>query len=177
MFTLPNLLSALRLGLIGVIVWLYAVRDNGAAAAAALLLSGLTDIVDGRLARRLGQVSNLGKALDPLADKLTQLAVSVCLLRRYRVFLLLCALLCLKETTVGLCSLAVIARTGQVRSARWHGKAATTLMVLTTALHFLWGDVPDRLSWALAGLCAGAIVFSGALYVIENVRVVRGERT
>ena len=66
--TIPNLLSLLRLCLIPVIVWLYLVRGNQFAAGCLMVLSGLTDVMDGRIARRFHMVSDLGKALDPIAE-------------------------------------------------------------------------------------------------------------
>ena len=69
-FTIPNLLSVLRICMIPWLIWTYLARGDNTGAALILLLSGLTDIVDGFIARRFNMVSNLGKALDPLADKL-----------------------------------------------------------------------------------------------------------
>ena len=73
--TIPNMLSVLRMCMIGAIVWLYCFEQNYYAAISVLLLSGATDIADGFIARKFGMVSDFGKALDPLADKLTQIAV------------------------------------------------------------------------------------------------------
>jgi len=69
-FTIPNLISALRLVGVGIFAWLAFTRNEAAAAGWLLLLIGWTDWIDGYLARRLNQVSELGKVLDPLADRL-----------------------------------------------------------------------------------------------------------
>lgn len=68
--TLPNLVTLVRLAALPVFLWLLFGRENRAAAAWLLGALGATDWVDGYLARRLGQTSNLGKALDPVADRL-----------------------------------------------------------------------------------------------------------
>ena len=73
--TVPNVLSAFRLLLVPALAWLYLVRKDYSATAWVLLLSGATDIADGFIARRFGMVSDLGKALDPIADKLTQIVM------------------------------------------------------------------------------------------------------
>ena len=73
--TIPNLLSVIRLLMIPVIVWLYCEKQDYIAAAAMIVLSGLTDIADGIIARKFNLVSDLGKILDPVADKLTQAAL------------------------------------------------------------------------------------------------------
>ena len=81
--TIPNLLSLVRLILIPCIVWLYSFEKNYYAAIGMIILSGVTDIVDGWIARHFNMVSDFGKFLDPLADKLTQAALLICLLSEY----------------------------------------------------------------------------------------------
>lgn len=82
--TIPNLLSVFRILLIPLIVWLYCGKQDYLLAAWVLLLSGVTDIADGFIARHFHMVSDLGKVLDPIADKLTQTVALVCLLTRFR---------------------------------------------------------------------------------------------
>ena len=78
-FTIPNLLSAFRLLLVPVIAWLYCGQGDYPLTAGVLLLSGATDIADGFIARRFRMVSDLGKVLDRVADKLTQAVALGCL--------------------------------------------------------------------------------------------------
>ncbi|MDD4773665.1 MAG: CDP-alcohol phosphatidyltransferase family protein [Eubacteriales bacterium] len=66
--TIPNILSFFRICLIPVIVWLYIVKENSIWAGYLLILSGVTDIIDGFIARNFHMISNLGKVLDPIAD-------------------------------------------------------------------------------------------------------------
>ena len=82
-FTIPNLLSFLRICLIPVIIWLYLVKDNSIWAGFALIFSGVTDVLDGYIARRFQMISDFGKVLDPVADKLTQAAILICLSIRF----------------------------------------------------------------------------------------------
>ena len=82
-FTIPNMLSFFRICLIPVIVWLYLVKKNYTWTVCILILSGVTDMVDGFIARRFNMISNLGKVLDPIADKLTQTVMLVCLFTRF----------------------------------------------------------------------------------------------
>ena len=99
--TVPNVLSAFRLLLVPALAWLYLVRKDYSATAWVLLLSGATDIADGFIARRFGMVSDLGKALDPIADKLTQIVMLACLLTRFGNLLFPCVLLIVKEIVTG----------------------------------------------------------------------------
>ena len=86
--TIPNVLSFFRLLLIPVIVWLYIVKKYPIWTMAVLALSGITDIVDGIIARKCNMISDFGKAFDPVADKLTQIAMLFCLVSRFRWMLL-----------------------------------------------------------------------------------------
>ena len=75
--TIPNILSFFRLCLIPVIVWLYIGRENYFWTLVILIPSGITDIVDGIIARKCNMISDFGKAFDPIADKLTQAAIDI----------------------------------------------------------------------------------------------------
>lgn len=86
--TIPNLLTLFRLILIPVIAWLYCARQDYAMAAAMLVLSGVTDVADGYIARHFNMISDLGKMLDPVADKLTQFVMLLCLFSRFPAMLL-----------------------------------------------------------------------------------------
>ncbi len=77
--TIPNLLSVIRIALIPVFAWLF-LNNEKLIAVIILFISGLTDLFDGKIARRFNQISELGKMLDPLADKLTQIAIAIIML-------------------------------------------------------------------------------------------------
>ena len=81
--TIPNALSLFRLCLVPLLIWVYCVPKEYIAAVCIIALSALTDIVDGKIARKFNMVSDVGKALDPLADKITQGALIFCLATRY----------------------------------------------------------------------------------------------
>ena len=85
--TLPNLLSMLRLSMIPVITWLYVEKENYLLTGIVVLFSGITDICDGFIARRFNMTSDLGKVLDPIADKATQITVALLLLSRFPLML------------------------------------------------------------------------------------------
>lgn len=173
--TIPNLLSMIRILLIPLFMRLYLGKDDVPATAIVLVISGLTDALDGFIARRFHVVSDFGKALDPLADKLTQLAMLCCLLIRFPRMIWLLIVLCVKEIFVASTQLAVIRRTELVLGADWHGKLTTILLYAVMILHLLWLDLPDKLSWALVILCIAMILLSGVLYGIRNFRAARGQ--
>ncbi len=171
--TIPNLLSLIRILLIPLFVWLYLVEENVPATAVVLVLSGLTDALDGFIARHYHMVSDFGKALDPFADKLTQFAMLCCLVVRFPRMLWLIIVLCVKEVLVASSQLLVIRKTELVLGAEWHGKITTILLYAVMILHLLWLDIPATLSWSLVGLCIGMLLLSGVLYGIRNYRAIR----
>lgn len=171
--TVPNLLSALRILLIPIFMWTYLRREDITATVVLLAASGLTDMLDGFVARRFHMVSEFGKALDPLADKLTQLAMLCCLVLRFPRLLWLIIVLCVKESFVAATQLLVLHRTDMVLGAEWHGKLTTLLLYAVMLLHLLWLYLPDQLSWFLELLCVVMLLLSGVLYGIRNIRAAR----
>lgn len=171
--TVPNLLSALRILLIPIFMWTYLRREDITVTVVLLAASGLTDMLDGFVARRFHMVSEFGKALDPLADKLTQLAMLCCLVLRFPRLLWLIIVLCVKESFVAATQLLVLHRTDMVLGAEWHGKLTTLLLYAVMLLHLLWLYLPDQLSWFLELLCVVMLLLSGVLYGIRNIRAAR----
>lgn len=125
--TIPNILSVVRIFIIPFIAIEY-FAGHYLMTAALLLLSGVTDVVDGFIARRFNMISEVGKVLDPIADKLTQVAVIVCLTVRHPVLLPLVIVLTVKELLMLIGALAMINRASVTPYARWWGKMATAVL-------------------------------------------------
>ncbi len=77
-WTIPNLLSLLRIVVIPIFAYFF-IKGEAVLAIIMLALSGISDFLDGKIARKFNQVSDLGKVLDPVADKLTQITLAVLL--------------------------------------------------------------------------------------------------
>ena len=95
LFSIPNLMSYFRILLIPVFCWLYITAKSDRdylMAAAVVLISSLTDLFDGKIARRFNMITQWGKILDPVADKLSHAALAVCLATRYPLMWALIAL-------------------------------------------------------------------------------------
>lgn len=170
--TVPNLLSLLRLGLIPVFVSCY-IRGLYVETAVFLILSGLTDVADGWIARRFGAISDLGKVLDPAADKLTQAAMLLMLIGDHPQMQLPFILLMIKESIMSVMGLLVIRSTGAVPSAVWHGKLTTMLLFLIMFMHVIWKDIPAPASNTMIVLCMVMMLYSLAAYAISNARRIR----
>ena len=174
-FTIPNFLSFLRLCMIPLIIWLYCAQKNYVLTAVVLVLSGVTDTIDGFIARHFNMVTDLGKALDPIADKLTQASVMFCLLTRFQMMLIPLLLLIFKELCNGIMSLVVIKKTGKVCGADWHGKVCTWLLYAMMFLHIVWFDIPREWSTVLISICVIMMTVSFGLYMIRNYKMLTKE--
>lgn len=169
--TIPNLLSLFRICLIPIIVCLYLVEQQHFAAGCVLILSGFTDIVDGFIARKFSMISNLGKVLDPIADKLTQAVMLVCLTVRFPQMLFPLVLMICKEFAMLITGTWVIRKTGFVPGAVWHGKIATVLLYAMMALHIFWSEMPPFVSVGSIAACAMLIGVSFVLYMVRNIKL------
>lgn len=129
--TIPNLLSLFRLVLIPVYMVIYlnaSSPDHYFIAAALLAISCLTDLIDGKIARKFNMISTVGKILDPIADKATQFTLIICLAVRYSVLWYLVGLFVVKE------SFQLVAGCVNLRKGRMLDGALITGKVCTTVL-------------------------------------------
>jgi len=177
--TLPNLLSFARLGGVPLFLWLVLGPKADGWAIIVLGLSGFTDWLDGQLARRLGQVSTLGKLLDPFADRLYILAVLVGLALRDVIPIWLAVLIPLRDILLaGL--IAVLRRYGHgPLPVHFLGKAATFCLLYAFPLLFL-GDggsmfaaVAKVSGWAFAIWGTGLYWWAGVLYGVQAYQLIR----
>ncbi|HJP65847.1 MAG TPA: CDP-alcohol phosphatidyltransferase family protein [Actinomycetota bacterium] len=181
--TVPNLLSAIRIVLIPVFVIL--ILHHGTEMAGLLLLGGVvsTDWVDGYLARRTGQVSNLGKVLDPVADRLAIAAALVALVARDAVPLWAALLVLVRDAVVLVAGAIVLARYRVRLDVRWIGKAATFDLMWGIPL-IAWGRFGLFLhglalpaGWILYGIGITLYYVAAVIYGGDLVRAVRhGQR-
>jgi cardiolipin synthase (CMP-forming) len=143
--TIPNVLSIVRLSCIPLFLWLLFGGDDRLAAAGLLAILGATDWVDGYVARHFHQVSNLGKVLDPVADRLLLLVAVVAIAVDGSVPVWVAVLTLLRELIVGVATL-VLAAMGAARiDVTWWGKAGTFGQLAAYPL-FLASEA----DWALA---------------------------
>src|SRR5574338_28612 len=139
---LPNVLTVSRILLIPVFVVLFVTPtpDRSLAAAVVFVIAALTDLLDGYLARRRGQVTKLGRLLDPIADKLLVLSALIVLVQVDRVTALVAILIIAREVAVtGI--RAIAASEGLIMSAEVTGKYKMALQVIAIVLLILEGTV------------------------------------
>lgn len=171
-FTIPNALTCFRLLLIPVFVHFFFTSPKSFIPLFVLTLSALSDVLDGFVARRFGMISDFGKFLDPLADKLTQATLLLCLSLRYQSAGFLLGLLLIKELAMLGFALLTLEKTNGVHSARWHGKMNSSILEVSLALMLL-PEFPQHLLPSLITVCTASMFFSLLLYTIFFSRLLR----
>jgi cardiolipin synthase len=141
-----------------------------------IIISGATDVVDGWIARKFQMVSDFGKILDPVSDKLTQAAIVVCLFLRFPHMIYLFALMAVKETIMGVTGLIRIRKSGEVYGADWHGKVNTCLIYAVLLVHIIWHDITMNVSYILLSVVVCVMMLSMVLYVTANIKTIKRGR-
>lgn len=172
LFTIPNFMSLFRLVLVPFIIWTY---WNGEydIAGGLVLLSALTDVLDGVIARKFDMVSDLGKMMDPLCDKVTHAALLICLVTRYTYIWIVFGLLVVKELTMLLLGSIMVKRCGEVHSAKWYGKLCTVVFETVMLALILFPGLPEAAVMFLLAVCCAAMLLSFVMYVIFFLRRIR----
>lgn len=178
LFTIPNLMGYFRILLIPVFMYIYINAHSTADtyhALAVLILSGITDFFDGIAARKLHQVTELGKALDPIADKLTLGAVILCLIETIQGFQYLFAVFAVKELYMLFGNLISMRSHGRkLDGAAFIGKAATMITYWCMGFFLLFPHMPRVLQIILMLLCGSMMIASGLYYLPIFYRYIRG---
>jgi cardiolipin synthase (CMP-forming) len=180
--TLPNLITLARLACLPVFLWLLFGKEDRAAAAALLAVLGITDWVDGYLARRLGQVSELGKILDPVADRLLFIVGAGGILIDGSVPTWFAVVVLVRETLVGGATVVLAALGARRIDVTWFGKAGTFGLMIAFPLFLAshsdlsWADTAGVLAW-IAGIPGLALsLYAAVLYVPIAGRALREGR-
>ena len=180
--TLPNLVTLARLACLPVFLWLLFGQENRAAAAWLLAALGITDWVDGYLARHLHQESELGKVLDPVADRLLFFVGAGGILIDGSVPVWFAVVVLVRETLVGATTLVLAAFGARRIDVTWFGKAGTFFLMIAFPLFLAshstlgWADTAGVLAW-MAGIPGLALsLYAAALYVPLARRALREGR-
>lgn len=177
-WTVPNVLTMARIGLIGVFLWLLATGQDGWAIAA-LAAAGVSDFLDGFLARRWGQTTELGRILDPAADRLLTLAVLVGLALRDMLPWWLVAALLARDALVGAYLWWGQRAGAEPPRVTLLGKGATAALYVFLPLRYLAFDRWETVATvALVGVMVAGVAYwgSGIGYARDVARSVQARR-
>lgn len=174
LFTIPNLMGYFRIILIPIFMAVYIGADGRTdyiAAAVILGISGLTDCFDGKIARHFNMITEWGKVLDPVADKLTQAAVFISLSFRYPTMRYLVILFIVKEMFMGIMGAIMLKKGSMMDGARWYGKLCTAILYGAMFLLLLVVDMSYFAAGLIISVCIIMNIFSFVCYIVYYARV------
>ena len=164
-FTIPNILSMFRIVLLPFIVWFFVCKEDHVMAIVILLISGLSDILDGFIARKFNMISDFGKIIDPVADKLTQGILLICLIFKYAQVLWILGVFILKEFIMIMMGYMIIKRKNLVNSAKWYGKLNTVIIYSVIFFMIILPDIPESVVNIMVFGCTSMIIIAFVMYV------------
>ncbi|MGM9904262.1 CDP-diacylglycerol-glycerol-3-phosphate 3-phosphatidyltransferase [Enterococcus sp. 10A9_DIV0425] len=164
--TIPNLLSILRMILLPLYLY-FVVHEAFYSAGVIILFSGVTDFLDGFIARKFHQITELGKVLDPLADKLTQLVLIVSLAWERPFIWWILGLFLVKEGFMLIAGIIGLHRKVKLDGAKWYGKLATAVIYVGMVILLLFPEISEVwLKWILI-VITYSLLQSFILYILE----------
>ncbi|MDE6724101.1 MAG: CDP-alcohol phosphatidyltransferase family protein, partial [Ruminiclostridium sp.] len=145
------------------------------ASIAVVALSGLTDMLDGKIARHFNMITELGKIIDPVADKLTQCAIMVCLAVRYPLLWAFIGALVIKEITMAVLGMVFLKKGRKLKGAHWYGKVSTVVfyLVMMTLLVVPPSKMPFEVSLVLILVSGAFMIFSFIMYLTVYFNMAR----
>ncbi len=172
-FSIPNILGYFRILLIPFFMYTFMTAETVTdyyAPAIIVGVSSLTDFFDGFIARKFKMVTELGKLIDPVADKLTQCALIICFILKYNYMRYLLVLYVIKESYMAIMGLVLLRHNGRkLNGAKWFGKVSTALVYVVMFILFLRPIFYPALSIdvinALIFICGFALAATLMLYV------------
>ena len=168
LLSIPNLMGYFRIILIPFIVWRYVTAQtvhDYYVAAVIIGVSGITDFLDGFVARRFHMITKVGKALDPIADKLTQGAIVLALSVRFPYMIALVVLLVIKEGFMGIMGIMMLRRGKMLDGAKWFGKVSTAVLYVVMFVLILFPQISMKAANGLILLCGALRLFSFISYI------------
>lgn len=176
LWTIPNILCYVRLALIPVFITMYIRAEEPGEylqAALVVVISGLTDFLDGFIARNMNMVTEFGKLIDPLADKLTQASLIFVLVLKIRWMFLLLILFVVMQLFMLIAGLAMLKKGRRLDGAKWFGKISTTVFYITMIFLVAMPTLNTKVTNTLMFTCGVFLFLSFVLYVREYVYMYR----
>ena len=176
---IPNALSVLRLLGIPVFIYFALVREQDVIAITILAIAGITDYLDGKLARAWNQTSDLGAMLDPVADRIYILATLIVLYQREAINLWAILVLLFRDAVLALMTLVLKVRGLKLMEVTYLGKAATfnllyAFPLLLLATHqSVAGEIAFAIGWGFALWGIALYLYTGLIYFQNGLRSIR----
>ena len=167
--TIPNILSLFRLLLLPVYAYIYLNAETATdfyIAGGIFILSALTDMADGFIARKFNMISRFGKILDPVADKVTQGIIMICLAIEHSSVWMLFAFFVLKEGFMTVMGLINLKKGKMLNGAKFIGKVCTTVLFISMIIMVLFHDISQNIINSLIIISSFFMLCSFVSYII-----------
>ena len=169
LFKIPNLLCYIRIILVPVFCFMFFGADTPGdyyMAAGIVLISGFTDFLDGQIARRCNMITDIGKLLDPFADKLMQLAMLICLTIKIRFMYLLVIYLIVKEVSMCIAAVVIYKKyKKRLNGAKWYGKVCTAVLYAVMLTLIAFPGLNNYVQKYLLIVCLSALTLAFVMYI------------
>lgn len=172
---IPNILTTVRLLLVPVFTYFTVFADNLPAAAIIFVLSGLTDIIDGYIARHYNMITKFGMVYDPFVDKLMQITAVVCLVIIDIIPVWLLAVVLVKEVSMIITGGILYAKKIVVSSNKF-GKASTVIFYAGVLAIILWKNIPSDVMMTIFVVMIGAMALAGIIYIVDIIKNYESKR-
>ena len=170
----PNILCYIRLLLIPLFVILYINAETPKdymKAGLVVFVSGLTDFLDGYIARRFDMITDFGKLIDPFADKLTQAALIFVTILKLRWMYLLLIIFVLMQIFLLIAGIIMLKKGTKLNGAKWFGKVSTTIFYAVMLVLISNPTLQQRTANVLILTCAVFLLLSFLLYIKEYINL------
>ena len=179
LWTIPNILCYIRFLLIPAFVILYiraTTPSEYLRAAIIVLISGMTDFLDGFIARKYHMITDLGKIIDPIADKLTQASLIFVLIVKIKWMYLLLIMFLLLQLFLVIAGLVMLKKGTKLNGSKWFGKVSTTVFYASMLILVSIPTLNYHITNTLMMVCGAFLLLSLLLYMKEYIMMYRGLR-
>ena len=177
---IPNILCYLRIIMVGVFLYIYNTatsQNDYYIAMLVVMVAGITDFLDGRIARKFNMITDLGKVIDPVADKLMQFAMLITLTFNVKNMYMLTIYLIIKEVVLALIAFIILKTKGRrLNGAKWYGKVCTAGLYVVMLVFVAVPQLNAYLRNALLIVCAAAITLSFVMYIRLYIIMIKDSR-
>lgn len=180
LFKLPNILCYIRIALVPLFLYLYFTAmepKDYYIATFVVLLSGITDFLDGQIARRCNMITDLGKIIDPVADKLMQFAMLIALTFNIKYMYILAIYLVIKEVVMALIGFCVMKKAEKrLNGAKWYGKVCTAVLYICMLALVAFPDMLSAYQMIIMLICAAVLTLAFVMYIRLYIIMLKDDR-
>lgn len=174
-FNIPNLMGYFRIILLPVFLYVYGQAETPSEYMAAFIIlavSFLTDLLDGKIARKFNMVTDFGKVLDPVADKLTQGALAIAVTLHYPLMKMFLLIFLCREIYMAVIGLYLLKKKKICNGAQWYGKVCTTIIDVGVCL-LLLPSIPYQAANIMIIIMIISVLFTWIKYIQFHASIIR----